>query len=53
MHATQVDRLKRDSHELKHYINKLTKKGKTDLAYKMAIKQDFLDQQIKEISTYK
>jgi phage shock protein A len=51
MHANQVDRLKKDSHELRNYIHKLTKKGKTDLAYKITRKQQYLDQQIKEIES--
>lgn len=49
MQASQVDRLKRDSQELKNYIRKLNRKGKEDLAYKIAKKQSFLDQHIKEI----
>lgn len=49
MHASQIDRLKKDSQDLKNYIRKLNKKGKEDQAYKLAKKQDFLDQRIKEI----
>ena len=44
MSKNQIDRLKKDNKELGHYIAKLHKKGKTDLAYKMSKKQDFLNQ---------
>lgn len=46
MSKNQIDRLKKDNKELGHYIAKLHKKGKTDLAYKMSKKQDFLNQTI-------
>lgn len=49
MHAAQLDRLRRDSHELQNYIHKLNKKGKNDLAYKLLVKQEYLNQQINEL----
>lgn len=41
--TNQLERLRRDSRELGHYIHKLQKKGKSDLAYKIAKRQSFLD----------
>lgn len=49
MHSPQIDRLKKDSKELRHYIHKLNKKGRDDLAYKLAKKQEYLDQHIHEL----
>jgi len=49
MHHAHVDRLKKDSQELQHYIHKLNKRGQKDLAYKLLVKQEFLNQHIKEI----
>lgn len=51
MHGRQLERLKKDSKELGHYIHKLNKKGRIDTAYKMQIKKDFLNQQILELET--
>jgi len=48
MSKTQIDRLEKDRQELGHYITRLKKNGKTDLAYKMSKKQDFLNQTIVE-----
>ena len=39
----QIERLKKDSRQLGHYIHKLTKKGKTHAARKFQLKQGFLD----------
>jgi len=49
MQQNQIDRLRKDSQDLKHYIHKLNKKGKQDLAYKFLKKQNFVEQQIKEL----
>lgn len=46
MSEKQLQRLKKDSYELDHYIQRLRKKGKDDLAYKLAKKQAFLEQTI-------
>jgi len=53
MHQIQVNRLKKDSKELGNYIHKLNKKGRYDLAYKIARKREFLDQHIVEIEQTK
>jgi hypothetical protein len=47
--SNQLERLKRDSRELGHYIHKLNKKGKVDTAYKIARKQSFLDAAIEQV----
>ena len=44
MSEKQLERLKRDSHELDHYIQRLKKKGRDDLVYKLSKKQAFLNQ---------
>lgn len=44
----QVERLKKDSRELGHYIHKLQKKGKADIAYKIAKRQSFLESAISQ-----
>ena len=41
--SNQLERLRKDSRELGHYIHKLNKKGKADIAYKVAKRQTFLE----------
>lgn len=48
MSEKQLDRLKKDSHELDFYIQKMRKKGRDDLVYKLAKKQAYLNQTIVE-----
>ena len=48
MSEKQLERLKQDSKELDCYIRRMQKKGKTDLAYKLAKKQVYLNQTIVE-----
>jgi len=43
MTENQIERLKKDSRELGHYIHKLNKKGKERTAHKFAQKQVYLD----------
>lgn len=50
MVANQIERLKKDSRELGHYIHKLNKKGKSEAAYKMQKKQAFLDAAIAQVA---
>ena len=50
MVVNQIERLKRDSRELGHYIHKLNKKGKGDAAHKMQRKQAFLDAAIQQVT---
>lgn len=49
MHARQLERLKKHSNELGHYIHKLNKKGRSDTAYKMQRKKEYLNQHILEL----
>lgn len=48
MPKNQIERLKNDSRELDNYIHRLKKKGRDNLARKVTIKQDFLNQTIAE-----
>ena len=50
MVANQIERLRRDSRDLGHYIHKLNKKGKSDAAYRMQKKQAFLDAAIAQVA---
>lgn len=47
--SNQLERLRRDSRELGHYIHKLQKRGKVDTAYKIAKKQSFLEAAISQV----
>ena len=50
MVANQIERLKKDSRELGHYIHKLNKKGRKDAAFKLQKKQAFLDAAISQVT---
>jgi len=47
----QLERLKRDSKELGHYIHKLEKRGNVNKAHALAKKQDFLRSAILDVET--
>lgn len=47
---SQIERLKKDSRELEYHIKKLTKRGRSDAAYKLAKKQSYLDAAIDQIT---
>jgi hypothetical protein len=49
--SNQLERLRKDSRELGHYIHKLQKRGKADIAYKVAKRQSFLDTAISQAET--
>ena len=49
--SNQIERLKKDSRELGHYIRKLEKRGKKEIAYKIAKRQSFLDCAISQVET--
>lgn len=51
MSEKQIQRLKKDCNELGYYIQRLRKKGRDDLVYKLAKKQAFLNQTIEEQMT--
>jgi len=48
MTAAQIERLRKDSRDLDHYIASLKKKGKEQKAHKLIAKRAFLDQTIHE-----
>ena len=50
MVVNQIERLRKDSRDLGHYIHKLNKRGKTEAAYKMVKKQAFLDAAINPVT---
>jgi len=49
MLGIQVDRLKKDSRELQHFMRKLEKKGETKRAYLIQRKIDYLGMKIEEL----
>lgn len=48
MSKIQLDRLKKDRNELGYYIQRMKKRGKDDVVYKLMKKQAYLDQTIEE-----
>ena len=48
MPRNQIERLKSDSRELDNYIHRLKKKGRDNLAHKLAMKKSLLNQTIAE-----
>jgi hypothetical protein len=49
MYAPKLERLKRDSKELKHYMKRVEKEGNSELAFKLRQKYEFLNSRIEEI----
>ena len=49
MYGSQIERLKRDSKELKHYIQKIERTGNTQLVYKLQKKHEYLTSRIEDI----
>lgn len=49
MYGSQIERLKRDSRELKTYIHKVESKGDQTLLFKLQKKQEFLESRIEDI----
>lgn len=47
--TNQLERLRKDSAELGHYVHKLNKKGKKELAHKVEKKREYLDNYISEL----
>lgn len=52
MPKTQAERLKRDSSELSHYIQRLKKEGDQSKVYKMIKKREYIDRQLSEMKEY-
>lgn len=51
LQKSQIQRLKKDSKQLEHYIHRLQKKGKETLAHKIALKNEYINQHISEMET--
>lgn len=51
MACQEIERLKRDRNETLHYRIRLLKKGKSDLAYKMQRKADYITETIRYLQT--
>lgn len=51
MYSTKLERLKKDSNELKNYMKRVEKEGNSDLAYKLRKKYEYLNSRIDEAST--
>jgi len=49
MNANQLERLKRDEREMGHYLARLKKEGKEQLAYRIQKKQDYLQARIDDL----
>jgi hypothetical protein len=49
MYGSNIERLKRDSKEMKHYMKKIEKTGDSDLAYKLKQKYEYLNSKIDAI----
>lgn len=52
MPRSQVERLKRDSNELSHYIKRLKKEGNQPKVYKMIKKREFIERQLSSMEEY-
>ena len=50
--SPQLERLKKDSKELKHYMFRLQKSGNTTLAAKIKSKMEYVDSKVLELSDY-
>jgi hypothetical protein len=48
MSQQQLERLKKDKNELGYYIQRMKKKGREDVVYKLMKKQAYLEQTIEE-----
>lgn len=49
LYGPQIERLKKDSNELKHYIKRLEKEGNELLAFKLQKKQQYLCSRIEDM----
>lgn len=49
MNTNQLERLRKDSRETGHYIQKLIKKGRMDKVRAMQIKQNYIESEIAEL----
>lgn len=49
LRGSQIERLKRDSKELKHYMKRMEKRGDTNLVHKLKAKYEYLNSKISEV----
>jgi hypothetical protein len=49
MYGSQIERLKRDSRELKHQIRRIELQGDNNLLFKLQKKHDYLNCRIEDI----
>jgi phosphomannomutase len=49
MYGSQIERLKRDSKELKHYMYRMEKRGNYHILHKLRVKYDYLNSRINDI----
>jgi hypothetical protein len=49
MYAPKLDRLKKDSNELRNYMKRVEKDGNMQLAYKLRKKYEYLNTRIEEL----
>jgi Mg-chelatase subunit ChlD len=47
--GSQIERLRRDQRELKHYMKRLEKEGNTPLIHKLKQKYEYLDSKLSDI----
>ena len=52
MPRSQVERLRRDSKELSHYIQKLKKEGNQQKVFSMIKKREFIERQLSSMEEY-
>ena len=52
MPRSQVERLKRDSNELSHYIQRLKKEGDQKKVYTMIKKREYIERQLADMEEY-
>ena len=49
--SPQIQRLKSDAKELKHYVHRLEKQGNRSMAHKLKSKLEYLNSRIEELMT--
>ena len=49
MYCSKLERLKKDSNELKNYLKRVEKEGNSQLAYKLRKKYEYLNTRIEEL----
>jgi uncharacterized membrane protein (DUF106 family) len=49
MYGSQIERLKKDSRELRHYMRKVENKGDSILLFKLQKKHEYLESKLSDI----